>query len=161
MWMGLFWGWPLPRTRDYSQRTKHIIVAVVIFLAILVSHSTAREFGKGLRPLIASGQPAHPQWEVANGLEQMGVHAGEQVAHLRNSNRADWARLARVKIISEIPPSDLMQFWSADDREKSEIIETLFSTGARAIVAERPPYIPVTEWKRVGQTEYYVWISDR
>ena len=161
MWMGFFGGCPLPRTEDHRQRAKRIIVAMVIFLAILVSHSTAREFAKGLRPVIDSHQPAHLQWEVAKGLKQMGIRTGEQVAHLRNSNRADWARLARVKIISEIPPSDIMQFWTAGERIQAEIIETLFSTGARAIVAETPLDVPVEGWKRIGQTEYYVWILKR
>lgn len=160
MWLGLFGGCR-PNNPEDQRLARHVIFAVVFFLAIYVCHSTARELEQGLRPLFTSGQSSHPQWEVADGLQQMGIRSGEQVAYLRSSNRVDWARLARVQIISEIPPSDVMRFWTADADEKSAVIETLFGTGVRAIIAEAPPHASMAGWQRIGQTEYYVWMLDR
>jgi hypothetical protein len=161
IWLGLFGACRLPKGPDHQRLIAAVVLAVVISVAIPVGYSTTRAVAKGFQPFISQDQSAHPQWEITDGLHQIGIRPGEQVAYLRNSYRVDWARLARVKIISEIPPSDVMQFWSANEREKSEVIETLFSTGARAIIAETPLDVPVKGWKRIGQTEYYARILDR
>ncbi len=162
IWLGLFGACRLPESPYHRRLIATVIVAVVISVAIPVGYSTARAVAKSIEPFISQDQSPHPQWEVADGLHQLGISPGEQVAYLRNSYRVDWARLARVKIIAEIPPSDVLQFWSADDRERSEIIETLSRTGARAIIAERPPSpVSMAGWQRIGQTDYYAWILDR
>ncbi|MDA2923383.1 hypothetical protein MYX65_01795 [Acidobacteria bacterium AH-259-L09] len=162
IWLGFFGGCRLPESPHCQRLVASVTVAVVLSMAIPVGHSTARAIVKGFESFISQDQSSHPQWEVANGLRQMGISPGDPVAYLRSSYRLDWARLARVKIISEIPPGDIMQFWTADDREKSEVIETFSSTGARAIIAETPPsYVSTPGWQRIGQTEYYAWILDR
>ena len=160
--LGFFGGCRLPESPHYRRLVASVTVAVVISMAIPVGHSTARAIAKGFESFISQDQSSHPQWEVANGLHQMGISPGDPVAYLRSSYRVDWARLARVKIISEIPPGDIMQFWTAEDREKSEVIETLYSTGARAIIAETPPsYVSMAGWRRIGRTGYYARILDK
>jgi len=69
-----------------------------------------------------------------------------------------WARLARVRIVAQIPPEDADDFWRASDpRVKAEAYDAFARAGAIAVVTEEtPPSSGFADWQRVGDTRYYV-----
>jgi hypothetical protein len=99
------------------------------------------------------------QYQVAEGLNRMGVRSGDKVAFIGNSFKASWARLARVKIVAEIPIRQVANFWAADNSIKSQVIKTFVTTGAKVIVVERVPSVVSTpDWKRIGNTSYHAYM---
>ncbi|HYM13721.1 MAG TPA: hypothetical protein VEU62_23480, partial [Bryobacterales bacterium] len=84
---------------------------------------------------------------------------GDQVALIGAGTEAFWARLARVRIIAEMPIEDAGYFWAAGEPVRSRAIQMFRSTGAKAIVAESlPPYASAPGWQRLGHTGYYVYL---
>jgi hypothetical protein len=66
------------------------------------------------------------------------------------------ARLARLRIVAELPWQEEERYWTADERLRSRILEIFASTGARVIVAQAPPPLaPLSGWQRIGETDHY------
>jgi hypothetical protein len=101
-------------------------------------------------------------------LGRTGVQAGDQVGFIGYGFAAGsfWARLARVQIIAEIgtgtefvPKADVDKFWHAPDDVKRQVIEAFAKTGAKAIVANHPPFGHSDPgWRRVGDTDHFVYL---
>ena len=88
----------------------------------------------------------------------MGIRPGDKVAALGTSFEVDWARLARVRVVAEIPDGSVPGFWAADPTMKSKAIAVLFSTGANAIVAADVPRTSgLVEWQGIGTTGFFVY----
>lgn len=71
-----------------------------------------------------------------------------------------WARLARLRIIAEIPsllppgkdPED------SDERQQRRIIDAFASTGARMIISLGEPFdAPIPGWQALGDTGIYTF----
>ncbi len=94
---------------------------------------------------------------AAQALTRLGLRPGDGVAVVGNAFQAYWARLARLRIVAEVPDSDADRFWQASASRQGEVLAALFSTGARAVVAmERPGHRPPARWHRLGDTGFYV-----
>ena len=105
---------------------------------------------------------------VAEGLRALGIVEGERVASSGDAIYSAWPRLARVRVVAEIPyvvrgaqsapTGEVEKFWSADDSTKARGIEIFRETGAKAIVAHRIPRGASTAgWTRIGETKHYVY----
>ncbi len=101
-------------------------------------------------------------------MKRMGVRPGDKVASLMYSNKDNvyWARLARVQIVAEIFSdsfrTDEKDFWMVDEAVKSRIIETFAKAGANIIVAnDVPPWATAEGWRRIGNTDHYVYFLPR
>ena len=76
---------------------------------------------------------------------------------------AYWARLARVRIVAEIPVGAAEDFWAADEQMKQLIMGSLARVGAEIVVVS-PRVLPrsgtaagdlaAMGWRRIGTTEY-------
>src|SRR5207247_10530439 len=104
---------------------------------------------------------ANEQWQVAEGLHQMGVGPGDKVAVIGDSFRAYWAHLLALHVVAEIRPEDANTFWAADPAKQKVAIDTLARTGARAIVTENPPLRADPTWQKIGSTDYYAYLLPR
>jgi hypothetical protein len=113
------------------------------------------------------GSPAETEeWQVVEGLRQMGFKEGLHVGTLNYSNHdhVRWARMARAIIVTEIFPgafrSSEDEFWFADEPTKSFILDTLVQSGAQVIVSRRLPanIFSPSGWRRIGATHYYIWV---
>jgi hypothetical protein len=105
-----------------------------------------------------------PRWpgEVAEALLALGVHAGDGVGIIGYAFDSFWARLARVRIVAEMPGTDTAAFWAGDAQVQLQVIDAFAATGARAIVAEEVPYDTVLPgWLPLGQTNYLVYLLPR
>ena len=104
------------------------------------------------------------QWQVADGLQKMGMRPGDSVASVGNTMFAAWPRLARLRVVAEIPKTsagDVERFWSANDEVRKQVLATLAGTGARVVVAEDAPSWATREgWRRLGNTNYLIYICD-
>jgi hypothetical protein len=163
IWMGVACGVRLPNSPESSRLVACMTIAMLTTLMIVIgsltapkAYSTARDLLRGLDASV------HVQWQVADGLSQLGVQAGDKVAILGQGTPkldAHWARLARVRIVAEIPSPDVHYFWAADPMVKSQVIETFARTGAKVIVAEAVPRrISTAGWQRIGNTDYLAYL---
>jgi hypothetical protein len=101
--------------------------------------------------------PAPSELEVATALRDVGVRRGAHVAIIGDGFTAHWARLARVKIVAEMPASEASLFWSAADGLRRDAIQAFSRTGATVVVAsEVPEYAPNEGWLRVGESSSFI-----
>jgi len=98
----------------------------------------------------------NPDWEVAQGLWNLGLKPGDYVAGLSRVAESQWARVAGVRIVAEIPLGNEDVFWSATQERKEEIFRVLASTGAKMVVTKNPPPTARNEsWLPLGNTNFY------
>ncbi|MFQ5890966.1 MAG: hypothetical protein ACE5JR_13120 [Gemmatimonadota bacterium] len=110
------------------------------------------------RSTLASTHPS----EIAEGLLAAGLQPGDGIAFVGHAFGATFARLARLRIIAEIPDHQAEAFWAAPRARRAEVMRLLAGTGARAIVAERGPEGGAPAgWEPVGQTGHYVYLPPR
>jgi 4-amino-4-deoxy-L-arabinose transferase-like glycosyltransferase len=158
-WMGLLSLVRLPDTREMRRLMRFVTVAMLAVLTITTAPSIIKDAIKSLAP----ASRAHP--EVAAELSRMGVRPGDKVAMVGDSFRAYWARLARARIVAEIPSrgpygeitaGDEDKFWRADDAIKSQVFEALAKAGAVMVVTDNvPPLVAAQGWQKLGNTRYY------
>ena len=103
------------------------------------------------------GRSPYDQQMVAEGLRDMGVFPGTQVASIGSGLEAYWAHLAQVKIIAEIPEKG-DSFLAVDSLRRREVLNKFLELGAKAVVTKNAAIARSTEgWREVGQTQYFVW----
>ena len=132
LWLGLFAAVGLPS----AEWTKRIAVCTATAAALFV-------FGK-LGPVtfqIVNEGIAIPSlhWDRAEGLRLSGIAPGSQVATLKLTNRCMWARLARVRVIAEVPDEEAARFWAAGEDRKALVYQVLARAGAIAIITDSVP----------------------
>jgi hypothetical protein len=125
--------------------------------------SSSRETTLTISQLVAGENVLdHEQWQVAEGLRESGLNPGDRVAFIGDSFRAFWAHLLGARVTAEIRKDRISSFWEADARVKSEVIKAFAGTGAKVMVAERPPHgTDLNGWKKIRSTEYYVYMLDQ
>src|SRR5205085_1929448 len=58
------------------------------------------------------------QWQIASELQRLGVRPGAQVAIIGDAMYAAWPRLARVRVVAELPvkpEGNVAAFWTVDE----------------------------------------------
>lgn len=162
----LFWGDLLANLRlshspQLSKATAVTSLAMIGFvLANLMTFNLAgyQRLGPATAGIAANDQ-SPPAWpgEVAETLWQQGLEPGDTVAVMGYAFDSYWARLARLKIVAEMPPEYTDRFWWSEPALQQQVVEAFARTGAEAIVAEYvPSHADVTGWQRVGNSSFYV-----
>ncbi len=160
----LFWIGLLSSVRliDTPQSRRLLACVTLAMLLPMIGTIGALAVGKGyaaLRYSIRKDSPAHGEWYMAESLHRMGVQPGDKVASLGRAFDANWAHLAQVKIVAEIPRRDENAFWAANNVVRSQALSAFGKTGAKLIVAETVPSIATTlGWERIDNTGYYVYM---
>jgi hypothetical protein len=97
-------------------------------------------------------------WQVAEGLRSLGAQPGDRAAGLSRVAEAHWARLARLKIVAEIPLGEEHYFWTATADEKQKVFQIFASTGAKFVVTKDPPTCAAANgWIPLGGTGFYAY----
>jgi hypothetical protein len=173
-WSGVLAGVHLPESQKVVKFATGVSVIILLVVVInIVPFNVKRLFNlQGIRTPTSSDIPrnstnqakplnrrSHLQWQIAQGLSSIGVQAGDKVASIGYSFAAFWARLARVRIIAEIPSHDAEKFWTAAPPVQAYIIQIFADTGATVIVAEEAPDSAIQAgWQRIGTTSHFAYI---
>ena len=130
---------------------KRAIGVTILALALAMTWSSSLN----LRDIIRN-RP-YDQQVVAEGLRDMGISPGTQVASIGSGLDAYWAHLAEVRIISEIPEKGT-SFLAVDPLRRREVLNKFLELGAKAVVTKNAAVAHSTAgWQQVRNTEYYVW----
>lgn len=168
----LSWVAVLPRIRLNVLARSQAVLAGVIML--LVGISLAPVVVRTVMSVVGDTPVTSnkKQLQVAEALHHLGLGEGDPVASVGDSFRAYWARLARVRIVAEVPSKgleneiaagDVDSFWAGDEAARQNAINIFASLGAKAVVTD---YIPDPSkgagWEKIDDTQYYVYkIVDR
>jgi hypothetical protein len=166
----LFWAGLLSRLRladsHFSQglfRAGGAILVLFVSINILSFNleGASKVLGLQSRQPVASSQSAVPQYrpvELAETVLEMGLRPGDEIAFIGYSFGAFFARLARLRIIAEIPYSEADRFWQADHSTRVEVLDAIRGTGAKALIAESlPPGVSAHNWKRIGESRHFLY----
>ncbi len=169
LWLGVTNGVRLPARKDLIRHAGGVLAVVLVFhvaLVLIMTWRHAYAIGRGMIAQDVS-PPSDVHWRVADGLRRMGVEPGDRVAVIGPGIRAYWARLARVRIVAEVPAWATRDFWTADAQVRRTILERFVEAGAKIVVNEagtRPGARHVTVdfeaigWQRIPNTDYYAFV---
>jgi hypothetical protein len=102
--------------------------------------------------------PSYKPARLAEAVLEMGIKPGDDIAFVGYSFGAFFARLARLRIIAEIPDDQAESFWLADPATRSAAVEAIRKTGAKAIIAEWvAPGASVNGWQRIGNSRHFIY----
>ena len=106
-------------------------------------------------------------WMLKEQLVKMGLQPTDRVAWIGQAIDAEWARLAHVKIVAEVPVTyvrdntlfrridygtrkQLKVFWDLPPDQKEKVFQAFRDAGATVVVAEKLPYgVDQTGWRRI------------
>ncbi len=149
VWLGAVGG---PIGLRASRVRTAIALAVTVALGVSLARSTAQ---------VVSAYPSFPvQWQVAEDLKRLGVPKGAKVARIGGVYSADWARLAGLTVVAEVPRDLAESFWSSSDQDQAEVIGVFRSLGVKAIVAAPPAQASRagTEWRSLANGTFYALV---
>ncbi len=162
LWISLFVAAKLQRKDGFQQFARCVVVATVLTTCAGIVRGEISDFHSILR------HTASEQAEVAAGLRKLGVREGQSVATIgipRDSYY--WARLARIRVIAEIPTPNVNQYWFAPAGTQDKVRSLFAQAGAVAVVTDTMPAavtypqsslpVNVPGWERIGDTSYFLF----
>jgi hypothetical protein len=164
-WAGLFSCIRIPKSL-LSQRLISVAGAILLscFLLNIVSFNLEGLKRVGLletssnKEFVQAQSPSYKPVRLAEAVLEMGLKPGDEIAFIGYSFGAFFARLARLRIIAEIPDDQAESFWMADPDRRSAVVEAIRKTGAKAIVAEWvAPGASVNGWQRIGNSRHFIY----
>jgi len=163
----------LPPSNDSARLTAGVAVAMLVMLFNPIGPLASRRYYSSAISLLRAREDfSNIHWRVADGVRQLGIKPGDKVAstNYANYNNVTWARLARVRIISEVydrtgnadeggAARDKNNFWKADVLVQKQILCYIANAGAKVIVADDAPNWAVKAgWLNLGDTGYYAYL---
>jgi hypothetical protein len=139
--------------------TKKPLATGIALVGLLCAISFATGPTAGAHYLPSGNISSNDSWQVASGLQDMGLHPDDKVASVCYSNRANvlWARLARAHIVAETDWD--VDFWRLTETDQRRVLDTFAQSGALMAVSDVTPSDPVhaVGWRQVGRTKYYAY----
>jgi 4-amino-4-deoxy-L-arabinose transferase-like glycosyltransferase len=165
LWIVLFRSAAIPQ----SEESKKVITAVLAIAALITVTTLASGTGRAVlhaaryltngnteAPFLQSG---YTHWKVAEYLHGAGLRAGDTVGSVGDANRTYWARMARVRLVAEIPEEDAMAFWLSDTAKQAVVMQKFRGVGAKAVVASGVPVGSApASWQQIADTDYYAYV---
>jgi hypothetical protein len=131
-----------PFTPSHYRRGLWVGAATVLTIAAL-SNLAPR-----LRALLPGRRD--PQGEYAAFVLQSGVRPGDALALIGDGQYAYWARLARVRLVAEVPSRAADDFWTTGTERQDALFDAFRRAGAVAVVAPNaPPGLDSLGWLRL------------
>jgi hypothetical protein len=158
MWIAIIAGVRMPRTDASARAMRGAAAAITVLVGFAIVSATVWECSAGWQRLLRGNVdeynvPGH----VAEVVHQAGIPEGGHIAIIGNAQVASrWARLARVKIVAEVPIADLPLFTASNDAA-ARVLRALEQTTARHALAEKIPE-GMPGWRALEGTPY--WIID-
>jgi hypothetical protein len=134
--------------------------AVVLTCALSLAPDAARDLLATARDAVRGSTLYDAQWQVADELRRQGVPEGAPVAVVGDAMYAAWPRLARVRVVAELPAKPLGNvetFWAADVARRYRVLGALIiEAQAQVVVAKDVPRHALADgWQPLGATGYY------
>lgn len=165
LWAALFGAVRLRYSAFSRKLVYNVALAIAVLLMVSVTASTLGEMAShDLAGLTHLDDPRVPSYRVVESLRANGLRPGDKIAWIRPhpfNSRQDywWARLARLRIVAEVPAGHEDEFWvAANPATLSAVAASLRATGAKALVATAMPAgASRVSWKQLGSTGYYIY----
>jgi hypothetical protein len=156
LWAGLFLAVRRPAGPESEATAAAATLAVVAVLLLEVGAVLLQELYD------QAGTPrGHPQAQIASALYGLGVRPGDHVGFIGWGSDAYWARVARVKIVAELPRYAAGEFWEGAPEARRRALAAFASTGVRAVVAEKAPAAAAADgWKPLPAGHWVCRLSD-
>src|SRR5690349_10911599 len=137
-----------------SDRTsKHALAAAVIVLAVMTLIGLYRPFRDNVQ-LAFQPQP-NPQWEIAAALQHdFGLQNGDAVGCIGNCFFSYWARLGKLRIVTEIPNRQSAVFRASTAATQLAALHSMGRAGAKVIVSTSNFG---NGWQQLGHTDYFLY----
>jgi hypothetical protein len=143
-------------------------IGLVVICAICVAVQCGPRLARAATVLVLThGDVRDDRWLVAEEFKRLGVQAATPVAAIDYQQGyqywppaliSDWARLARVHVISEVVQTgdEREQFWQTSRDRQAQVLQVLRGTGARVVVASGVPAgVSTIGWTQIGNSRYY------
>ena len=106
--------------------------------------------------LLARPEP-FASWEAAQALHAAGVPAGARVGYIGTGLEAQWAHLAQVQIIAEIPDPGWNRYVALDNETRQAVLQKFAGTGALAVITRHAEVARSDpDFQRLASTELFV-----
>ncbi len=170
LFVGLFSSVRLSEWTGAHRLVTCVVIIIVAMFGLTVGLSSARAAYMTMLDVIKEESP-YINWQVAEGLKQVGAQPRDKVAvlntsigppgflgNIRSSDNMRWARLARLQIVAEVySREDKNNFWKVDDAARRRVIGAFDQAGAKMIVDDEvPDWAAADGWQRIGNTDHYV-----
>jgi hypothetical protein len=150
LWLALFAGLRFPQSQTAKTLVASLALATALTSCIGITWLVGRALFRALRP-----EP-FVSWQVAQGLQNLGISPGERVASVGSAVNAYWAHLAGVRIVAEVPLWGTRDFWASDARSQSDVFADFAAAGAKIVVSDQsPPMVSGECWREIGATGYF------
>jgi hypothetical protein len=157
-WLALFSSIKLSDSPQNKKLVEVVCGVIASVMIIAISTSIVFDAYSSFRKVL-NGEDRFVDSEIAFRLKEMSITPGTKVAIIGSGFDASyWARLARLKIVSEITKEDEELFWSARPELKHKVYEKFGETGAAFIMTSNPPAgADLDGWKEVRDTQHYIY----
>jgi hypothetical protein len=158
LWLSLFAAVRIPGGPGSRRRNAVVIAALVAVVLVPTVVRTTRDLA---HEKINPEFDAAVQWQYAEAMRRLGIGPGDAVAVIGDGfNAARWARLARVRIIAELPfPRNQERFWKANSNERARILALFEKAGAKAVYAEdAPAWSASAGWHALGDRKHAAFV---
>ena len=136
LWLSLLAAVRVHLGRGWPRRNTVVIAALVPVVLVPTLVFTARDL---LHQKINPEFDAAVQWKYAEAMRRLGIGPGDAVGVIGDGfDAARWARLARVRIIAELPRNP-GRFWDASAEERARVLGLFEKAGAKAVYAVNAP----------------------
>jgi hypothetical protein len=141
---------------EHSVNLQKMVKPTVFAVSLLLLSQSAVQAGHEAMKLL--GRRKYPAWQVATTLHQMGLKDGDRVSYMGHALiDHEWAHLARLKVVAEIPEADVSNFWASAQTERVKALQWLASSGARVLVTRNVPESAMSMgWTGVPGTDYCI-----
>lgn len=147
----------LPRNTQTAHLTKYVaagVLATILFSVVARLGETAY-----MANTVYGDAMPKDELRAAEGLQSMGLRAGDPVASIGDGTVDYWARLGRFKVVAEVfsPEAGRLRFWSESWERRRQAYECLRRSGAKVVVVWAPPSGVDPGWQQIGTTNYYAY----
>lgn len=162
-WLALLLAVRLDRSVAAAKFIKSISLVLIASMMLTSVGSSSQEAVLTIRQLVTGEDPSkHEQWQVADGLRELGMVPHDKVAFIGDSFRAFWAHLNGLRVIAEVRKDKVASYWAADPKVRAEVIKAFAGAGAKAVVVGYPPPgYDLSGWQKIRHTNYYVYMLNR
>lgn len=133
--------------------SEHALTAALIVLAVITLIDLYPPFHDNVQ--LAFQEQANPQWEVAMALQRdFGLQNGDSVGCIGNCFFSYWARLGKLRIVTEIPNRQARVFWTSSAAAQAAALHSMATAGAKVVVTTTNSG---ERWERLRETNYFVF----